>query len=506
MPGKLNTRFVSDFDSAAPERIRAARLELRERIRSRNARSSPDGARHNSPLVSVIVLNINGAALLPRCLGCLLAQTYRNFEIIVVDNGSTDSSIEVLRPYLSDGRVRLAESGKNLGIAGGRNFGARLARGEAIVFIDNDGYAAYDWLEELVKALYASDDVGAAASLVFFAKNELVLNGAGGTRNAEWRAGDLCFNEPYEFALLPREVLYPMGCGMAIKRDTFDAIGPLDEYGSRYYDDVEVGLRTWRTGRRVVLARDAHVDHEFHFSHRTVRTRGWLRAFHYERMRVRTALKYATVSERGHWRGLERKYFIRTLKEHRRHAAVLVLGYLWNLAHLPSALRVRRKFAGGPAVPDSLTDASTGIFPPPAPRNEQFPTIGGFGSQLRASTAEGDGRLHYGWYSAEDVAGKSALWSNGSSAAFLGSTSGAKHLRGTFFTSVPLAVRIQIRDLGREHARVESSFVSTGAWETFELPAALPYGPYEILFRSDVTLDEASGRRLGLALAELEFS
>ena len=98
------------------------------------------------PLVSIIVLNLNGEKIISRCLDHLLAQTYRNFEIIVVDNGSTDSSLEILADYSSDHQVLVLQSRSNLGIPGGRNYAAASARGEILAFVDNDGYADQNWL------------------------------------------------------------------------------------------------------------------------------------------------------------------------------------------------------------------------------------------------------------------------------------------------------------------------------------------------------------------------
>src|SRR5262249_17516398 len=151
-------------------------------------------------LVSVIVLNLDGEKIISRCLDHLLAQTYPNLEIIVVDNGSSDGSLALLRSYLATGKVSIVRNARNLGVRGGRNQGLRYARGEVVAFIDNDGYAAPTWLEEAVRRLYAAPDIGAVAPVVFFNKRKIILNGAGATINRRGYGGDHCFNVPYEFA------------------------------------------------------------------------------------------------------------------------------------------------------------------------------------------------------------------------------------------------------------------------------------------------------------------
>src|SRR4051794_7937309 len=118
----------------------------------------------DAPLVSIIVLNFNGAAILPRCLDHLLAQTYQPCEILVVDNASSDGSDAVLGAYAERG-VRAVFSPANLGCAGGRNFGLQSARGEIVAFMDNDGYADPRWLAESVAVLQSDERIGAVAPL-----------------------------------------------------------------------------------------------------------------------------------------------------------------------------------------------------------------------------------------------------------------------------------------------------------------------------------------------------
>src|SRR5579875_2447546 len=120
------------------------------------------------PAVSVVVLNFNGAAIVGRCLQHLLEQTFDDFEIVVVDNGSSDSSLRAMEPYLGRGRLAIVRSARNLGVAAGRNLGMMHARGRIVAFIDNDGYADPRWLEAIVAAFAADPAVGAVGSLVFF--------------------------------------------------------------------------------------------------------------------------------------------------------------------------------------------------------------------------------------------------------------------------------------------------------------------------------------------------
>ena len=219
-----------------------------------------------APRVSVIVLNHNGEQIIAKCLEHLLVQTFDDFEIVVLDNNSTDGSLAIMERYLGTGRLAIVRAKRNLGVAGGRNLGVRHAQGAIVAFIDNDGYAHPRWLTEVVKTIDSDPRIGVVASMVFFANRKIILNGAGGTVNYQGYGADFCFNDPYEFAQLPRRVLYAMGCGMVVRKDVLDRIGPLDEKLFNYYDDTELGIRAWKSGFQVAVAPEAWVDHGFSYS------------------------------------------------------------------------------------------------------------------------------------------------------------------------------------------------------------------------------------------------
>ena len=126
---------------------------------------------------SVIVVNWNGKRYLQECLPALLAQTYSNHEIILVDNGSNDGSVD----FVAEGfpEVRIIENSENLGFAAGNNVGIEVARGDYIVTLNNDTRAEPDWLEELVKVVEADPKIGMCASKMLFYHHTGVLNSTG---------------------------------------------------------------------------------------------------------------------------------------------------------------------------------------------------------------------------------------------------------------------------------------------------------------------------------------
>ncbi|MCX7833769.1 MAG: glycosyltransferase family 2 protein [Ignavibacteria bacterium] len=116
--------------------------------------------------VSVIILNFNGRDYLYPCLDSVLKQTYKNFEVIFVDNGSDDDSVEFVKQNFKDGRIRIFQLNSNLGFAGGNNFGLKQSKGDLIVLLNNDTKVERNWLKELVDSINIFDNAGLVQSLI----------------------------------------------------------------------------------------------------------------------------------------------------------------------------------------------------------------------------------------------------------------------------------------------------------------------------------------------------
>src|SRR5438105_4113949 len=108
--------------------------------------------------IAVIVVNWNGAHLLPTCLGALRRQTFVDFETILVDNGSSDDSLELLARDFPE--VRVVALSENLGLAGGTNAGIAVTDAPIIATLNNDTEVDPCWLAELHGALLAHPEAG----------------------------------------------------------------------------------------------------------------------------------------------------------------------------------------------------------------------------------------------------------------------------------------------------------------------------------------------------------
>jgi GT2 family glycosyltransferase len=131
-------------------------------------------ARHNK--VSIIVVNWNGERLLHSCLSALYRQTHTDREIILVDNGSSDNSVSLVREHFPE--TRLVELVENRGFGGGKSAGLACAKGEFIALINNDTRAHERWLENLVQPMLLDPNVGFCASKLLI-DGRPMINSAG---------------------------------------------------------------------------------------------------------------------------------------------------------------------------------------------------------------------------------------------------------------------------------------------------------------------------------------
>lgn len=458
------------------------------------------------PLVSVVVVNRNGAAVLERCLAQIAAQSHPAVECIVVDDASEDASTAIVEAMRARTRITLLCHATRRGIAAGRNLGVQHAGGEVVAFIDNDGYAHREWLAEAVAALAQNERLGAVAPLVFFDDRKLILNGAGATVNRRGYARDHCFDEPFEFATVPEAVLYPMGCGMVVRRAALAAIGPLDEAIVNYYDDVELGIRLWARGWRVAVCGSAWVDHSGAggaVDAPTVAARLLLG----ERHRIRTVLKYFPTAQLLPWLLQEARLVAHLRRRERRH--VPLAAWLWNLRRLGSALRIRRQFAAGAQSFWPLIDPAWRVQRPSLAINRAFhPDQAATGPALRLDGVADAARLNFGWHPSARDGAEAYRPTAAVASAYVRFRSPVAtcttHWRGTAHSdAVTMTIR-PLTDGGAVWHRVLAA--PPACWERRRIDCSIPEGDYELLVRTAPAYRDADGRERGIDVAAIEFT
>jgi GT2 family glycosyltransferase len=215
---------------------------------------------HQNPLASIIIPTWNGIEYIEDCLNSLLNQDYPDFEIIVVDNDSSDGTPDWVAERFPT--ITLIRNERNLGFAGGVNAGLRAARGDVLMLFNQDAAAQPEWVRAMVLGLTASPDVGIAGCKIYYWGGKTI-----------WHAG-VIFPDPrmqvvhrgdgetdhgqYE---QPVDVDAVTGAAMAIRRGVLDAIGLLDEDYFVYFEDIDFCLRAKEASYRVVYLPQAVAQH-----------------------------------------------------------------------------------------------------------------------------------------------------------------------------------------------------------------------------------------------------
>ena len=213
-----------------------------------------------SPLVSVVIPNWNGAAHLPTCLGALRAQTFRDVEVIVVDNASTDDSVGLLgREYPEACVIRLD---RNCGFTGACNTGLRAAQGEFLILLNNDTEAAPDWLAEVVAAFERHSEAGMVASKMLLFDRRDLLHTAGDVFKTDGTPGNRGVWEEDRGQFTEGPVFSANGGSAAYRKAMLDQIGPLDEDFFFSCEDVDLAWRAQLAGWQCVYAPRAVVYHK----------------------------------------------------------------------------------------------------------------------------------------------------------------------------------------------------------------------------------------------------
>jgi GT2 family glycosyltransferase len=212
------------------------------------------------PLVTVVVVNWNGRAYLEKCLSSLRAQTYPAREIVLVDNGSTDGSIDFVRERFPG--VQIMPLPHNVGFAAGNNCAIREARGAYIALLNNDAYAEPEWLARMVEAAEQHPAAGLVACKLLYAHDPQIINAAGLALDWagfcwEWRGGAV--DDPQESAI--EECFGPSGAAALYRRAMLDEIGSFDEDFFAYAEDADLNWRALRAGWHCLYVPQARVYH-----------------------------------------------------------------------------------------------------------------------------------------------------------------------------------------------------------------------------------------------------
>ena len=203
-------------------------------------------------LVSIIIVNFNGKHHLEKCLKSLMEIDYKNYEIILVDNNSSDDSIEFVKKLYPS--VMIIQLEKNYGFAEPNNIGAKKAKGEFLLFLNNDTIVKPNFISELVKVINSDSKIAICQSLLLKPNGEIDSSGdfvdtLGRAYSSREKVSEV------------REILTARGAAMLIRKESFFDLGQFDMHFFATFEDVDMGWRAWLWGYRVVLVPNSLVYH-----------------------------------------------------------------------------------------------------------------------------------------------------------------------------------------------------------------------------------------------------
>lgn len=213
----------------------------------------------HTPIVSIVIINWNGQQVLPRCIDAVFAQSYTNFETIIVDNASNGSAIEELRP---NPRLEIVRLERNYGFAAANNIGARIARGKWLALLNNDAFPTSDWLAQLLTIAETQPPETFFASRLIQANDPTKLDGEGDVYHVSGMAWRRNHNKDISEAINQIEEIFGACAAAALyPREAFLQVGGFDEDFFSYHEDIDLAFRLRLCGYRCLYIPTAVVAH-----------------------------------------------------------------------------------------------------------------------------------------------------------------------------------------------------------------------------------------------------
>ena len=204
------------------------------------------------PKVSIIIINYNGKHHLESCLESLLKINYNNTEIIIVDNNSTDDSVNFVSKNFPD--VILIRLNENKGFAEPNNIASKVATGDLLLFLNNDTIVTPSFISEMIKPIQQDSDIGICQSLLL--KPDESIDSSGDFIDTL----GVVYNSKTQISEI-REISSARGASMIIKKNIFDQLDGFDEKFYFSFEDVDLSWRCWIAGYKVLVIPKSIVYH-----------------------------------------------------------------------------------------------------------------------------------------------------------------------------------------------------------------------------------------------------
>lgn len=205
----------------------------------------------NKPLISIIIVNWNGKHFLEDCLGSLSKISYKNFEVIFVDNASSDGSVAYVKENFP--KVKVIENSKNLGFAEGHKEAFQKAKGELILLLSTDTIVDLNLLDELVKAIYSGKNIGAVMPKLLMYPQKNLIDSIGSFFLTSGLLYHFGREKDHRQSIYnkPMEVYSAKGACILFKKDVLLKTGLFDKDFFAYFEETDLCHRIWLAGYSV---------------------------------------------------------------------------------------------------------------------------------------------------------------------------------------------------------------------------------------------------------------
>lgn len=207
-------------------------------------------------MVSVIIVNYNGERFLRECVESVLNTDYPSFEVVVVDNASTDQSLDIMKgAFGSAAKLKIVQNKENVGHAQGCNIGASRALGEYVVFLDSDTTVDRNWLRELLRFVAPDESIGSAQSRMLSMTDPNILDSGG--RLLDFLGHAVALDDQTGQV---KEVFYATSGAMLLRKSVFTEASGMDP-DMFIYAEIDLGWRIRLSGYRIVYVPSSIVYH-----------------------------------------------------------------------------------------------------------------------------------------------------------------------------------------------------------------------------------------------------
>ena len=212
--------------------------------------------------VAVLVLNYNGKRYLKECFESLRSQTYDNYDVFLVDNGSSDGSVRYVNEHFP--WVRGIVFKENLGFAKAYNKAIKMVDADLVALLNNDTKVDREWLPELVNAILEDESIAAVGSKILLYDSPRLLNHAGAKITPTGGGFDIgLYRRDGKEYNIKKPVGAVCGAAMLVKKNLFMKICGFDENFFAYFEDIDLCWRMWLCGYKVLYVPTSVVYHKF---------------------------------------------------------------------------------------------------------------------------------------------------------------------------------------------------------------------------------------------------